>query len=441
MFFMSVLGNQFLYIFCAICLTSVSHSQRRMTSGIKAENENFLPFGSYQSLNSIQKSPKDNDTLTDEVKDLTLKVRDTVKDIAAHRNMQCFGDPCLLQIFPIVYNIPDSGFFGGARAKVTNVSRIEPALYSIESYVIRSDTQQWLTYLYLDAPQIEWLPTKPRVKARTFYSRVTERRFYGTENNFEETFEPDSRFRYSLEEVGLQSSLIIPLFNLGQQRINTFGSFSYVRHRPKTFDSLGTSKLFEVSPTGISGGRSNRIGAGFQIDSRDKEVLTRKGWSLEVSGELSRRPISQYDFSRISLIDRRYFTKGPFTVANRMTFDFIMGSPPFWELEGVGGIDPVSDVTNSTLFRGLLPGRYHENIKIIENLEFRWHFRPTRFFGLHTEPVLLIAAIDAGRFGRFNDISGSTGMKFLVNRSLQIQTYFSYSKYGFDIWADFGQEF
>jgi hypothetical protein len=443
MFFMSSLRGKFFifFIFFVFGLKLTHGAITRAKANRKAEAEILLPFGTYTPLNAIQRNLKNNETLRDEVNDLTLLVRDTVKDIAAHRNTQCFGDPCLFQIFPIVYNIPDSGFYGGARAKLTNVSRVNPALYSLETYIIRSDTQQWLTYLALDAPQISWLPLNPRLKARTFYSRVTERRYFGTGSTFEETFDPDDRFRYSLEEIGFQSSFILPLFKLGQQKVNIFASYSTVKHSPKMYPSESGSKLFTDAPRGVDGGKSNRIGLGLQLDSRDQEVLSRRGWSLEVSGEISRQPLSDFNFNRYSLIDRRYFSKGSFTFANRFTFDILQGSPPFWELEGVGGIDPIGDITNSTLFRGLRPGRFHESIKIVENMELRWYLNPTRILGLHTEPVWMIAAVDAGRFGNINDVSLSSGFKFLVNRNVQIQTYVSYSRFGTNVYADFGQEF
>lgn len=408
-------------------------------NSVTAEAENHLPTGIYPHIRDYRREARDNRGLEKEVKDLTLRVRDTVKDIAAHRNTRCFGDPCLFQVFPIVYNVLNSGFFGGARAKITNVSRVNPYLYSLESYLIRSDTRQWLTYLAGDFPEMRFLPLDPRLKFRTTYTRSSERRYFGSGATFETSFDPDFRYRYALEEYGLLTTLSVPIVRWEDQKLNIFGSYSFTRHRPQPFSE--NSKLFEDQPEGIAGGKSARFALGLQLDARDREILSRKGWAIEVSGEISRPPVSNFDFRRLSLVDRRYFSLKSFTLAHRLTLDGIWGRPPFWELEGVGGFDPIPDVANSTIQRGYYSGRFHERFKIIENLETRYHFPQTRILGLLTEVILIPLAVDLGSFGNITSTSLVVGSKFYFNKNLLVQFYITHSGLGYDYFLDFGQDF
>ena len=248
----------------------------------RAEAENHLPFGAYPHIREIKKNSVEKEGLESEVKNLTLRVRDTVKDIAAHRNTQCLGDPCLFQVFPLVYNVLNSGFFGGARAKITNVSRTSPYLYSLESFLIRSDTRQWLAYLAGDFPEIEALPLDPRIKFRATYSRVSDRRYYGSGPTFESAFEPDFRYRYALEEYGLLTTLSIPIVRWEDQKLSFFTGYSFIRHRPQPFSE--NSKLFEEEPLGSTGGRSARVTFGLQFDARDREILSRRRRLLRPEG-------------------------------------------------------------------------------------------------------------------------------------------------------------
>ena len=286
-----------------------------------------LPFGIYPHISKIQgtSDAQKKNSLGKEIQKLSTQVKDTVKSIASHRNTSCFGDPCLVQAFPLVYNLIDSGFFGGFRVKLTDVKRPNPYLYSVEASLIRSDTQQWLVFAASDFPKIEFLPLQPRLKTRLSYSRTTDTRYYGTGNNFDLDFAiPERDVRFALVEQSVQNSLVMPIVKLQSQHVSLFASFYSAKNSPKPYGNPDDSKLVQDNPTGLDGGITTRLGGGFLIDSRDQEILSRQGWALEAAVERAAPPLGRYKFHRFTLIDRRYFSRGRFTLASRTSLDSLV---------------------------------------------------------------------------------------------------------------------
>jgi hypothetical protein len=432
-------GLAFLGLLLFLFVSSPLAAQQKIAPEARSE----LPFGAYPSVHTLEGAPlKENDSLGGDMKDLSQRIKTTVKTVAAHRNLTCFGDPCLVQAFPLLYTKLDSGFFGGVRAKMTDISRTRPYLYSLETGLLRSDSHQWEAFVAFDFPEIRFLPFDPRLKLHLEDLRSTETRYYGSGPSFDPKLtRPDPDYRYAEASTGFQSSLIIPLFSLDKQKVSLFSSFASRTVSPGVFRDPASSKIVDDQPLGWEGGVSSRAGVGLLLDSRDRETLTRQGWELEVSSEFSGPPLGRYKFHRVSLIDRRYFSSGPFTLGHRLTVDSISGKPPFWELSGVGGIDPIDDVTASTILNGYPNGRFHEKLKIIESLELRWAFNPRRIFGLLCQTTLVPAAVDIGRLGVYSALSGSIGSKFLFNRTLLVQTFASLSSVSSNLTLSFGEEF
>lgn len=411
----------------------------------RPEAERYLPFGFYPHIDAVR-GVRDEQSIQGELKNLTRQVGQTVKEVASNRSATCLGQPCLVQVFPLVYNIIDSGFFGGARAKLTNVSRQNPHLYSLDAFLVRSDTQQWLAYLGADFPDISILPWRPRIKANFNYSRTTETRYYGSGSTFDESIvRPDKEHRYASRENGFQGALIVPVARLENQRINFFTTFASVLHKPSSFINNDESKLFDDSPLGITGGVSTRLGIGVLIDSRDREVLSKTGWAIELSAETAGPPLGDFSFYRLSASDRRYFTSnhgaGSWTVANRLTVDSLFGDVPFWELTGVGGIDAIPDVASSMILRGFYPGRFHEKTKVINSSELRHSMKPFRIFGQHCQPTWIPIGADIARLGNFSAWGLTSGFKFYFNGTLLVQTYLSRSFEETTYNLSFGQMF
>ncbi len=388
-----------------------------------------LPWGSYPTLTEGEGERKVED-LRVELRDLGSRVETTVRRLASRRNLSCFGGPCLLQAFPLVYTKPRSGFWGGFRANLTRLSdrEDEPAFQSFLHFA-RSDTREYQSSFGTDFPRIFWLPFDPRWKFQFFTSYTTETRYYGS-GPLAVTIgsRPDVDFRYALREYGFQTSLLLRTFRLDAQAANLFASFSTIHHLPAAL--APESKLFEDAPVGIGGGWSSRVGLGLQIDTRDNAFLPKKGWSFEVSGEVAGEPLGNFAYQRLTMTDRRYIGNERFTLANRLTVDAFVGDPPFWELTSVGGLDPIRDVSYSRILRGYARGRFHEKLKFLESAEFRWRLRDTKFFGLNCEITWIPVGLDVGRLGDQTAFSGSTGALLVFNKSFPVVVFASRSLEG-----------
>lgn len=408
---------------------------------LPGEPEN-LPFGFFPSIREAQDNPRGPEDLKTEIKDLQSRVESTVRTVANRRNVTCFGDPCIVQAFPLIYNSAGSGFFAGFRLNLSNMARTDPRVYSFDAHIVRSDTHQWVTSFALDFPKVEAFPLQPRIKMRFNYSRTTQDRYYGIgPSSAASLSRPTQELRYALQETGFQTSLVVPFFNVGAQKVHAFASFNSIRFSPARLDNSIPSKLFEDSPLGSEGGISARMGLGLLIDNRDTEVYARRGWATELAFESAGRPIGRYPFHRYSLIDRRYLSSGNYTFAMRFNLDSLEGAVPFWELTSLGGIDPIREVSSAEVMRGVARGRFHERVKIILSVDNRVHFRQRRVFGLLCEPMLVPVGVDLGRLGSQGIWSLSTGANFLFNKSFEVRTMGAYSPTGYEFRLAFGQEY
>lgn len=137
----------------------------------------------------------------------------------------------------------------------------------------------------------------------------------------------------------------------------------------------GRSLLQEQAPLGIKGGWTNYLKFGLVYDSRDNEPAPTKGMWNDVIFEVSNKFFgSDYNFTRLTLTDRRYYRIFDALVyANRVVFETMPGDVPFYEMspyessfkkeEGLGG---------SKSLRGIKRNRFIGKTKLFVNLELRW---------------------------------------------------------------------
>ena len=408
------------------------------------QNPDDLPWGVYPRLTTVVDDPEPIQDLETEINNLREDIGDTVKIFAERRNLRCFGGPCLIQAFPILYSHKDSGFFGGVRANLRRAtSNKSKAPFVFDFQLVRSDTAQWLTFLNARFDRISFLPFRPRMSTRFYYARTTETRYFGIgPSSAESVARPDSDVRYSMEEIGFNLAVVVPTFDIRGQEGSLFLLFSSANHRPAPFRA--TSKLFEDRPTGIEGGYSTRAGLGVALDGRDDDKMARRGHNLELSAEFGGNPLGDFTFQRWTVVDRLYIPlhrPARWVLANRVTIDSISGKPPFWELAGVGGQDPVRQLSGSTILRGYSPGRFHEPHKVLDSIELRWMIEAARLFGKPTEWAIIPLAFDFGRLGRQTAFSASVGAMALVDRGLQAIALASVSRDDWSVNLKFGHEF
>jgi hypothetical protein len=413
-------------------------------AGTDQSFDKYFPYEQYPKYSSTEESREQNQSTPDDllggIKNLSQEIQRSVKDVTQKRNLTCFGDPCLFQFFPLAYTRAESGFFGGVHINVTNIASQDPYSYAVKMQVIRSDSDQWVSTAKVDIPEINIRILKPRVKLRGSYSRSTEFRYTGQGlESYSLKNREDRDKRYSLKEKGAGATLLIPLAFYSQSHFGFYGSYDYnvVKNDPFVDSSI----LFSKKPEAYKGGTYRSLALGLYHDNRDNMSFARSGRFIELGfgvGALDDTPNIIY---RANLADRRYHSKGRWTLAHRFTFDGLFGKVPFWEQRSVGGIDPIKDVSGSGLLKGAKGGRFHENIKVIEALELRIHQNEFRAYGQRGDLALIPLATEFGLLSRLGVWSLSSGLDILWNKSFLTRFYTSFSEDHWTFRLKFDQEF
>jgi hypothetical protein len=429
-----------------LCIAAILVSQIPFAHA-NSSYDAYFPRGQYPELSDVQPTDRSGIApkpgLVNEIKTLSKEISDSVKEVAQKRNLTCFGDPCLVQIFPLMYSKPDSGFFGGFRARLTNISRQNPFLYIINTQVIRSDSAQWIAAVGVDVPQIELGLVRPRLKLRASYARSTEFRYTGAgPDSFVLSKRPDEDKRYSINETAAGGTLLLPLRSVDDRSFGLYGSYDYSRARNNPFESPTNSLLFNLKPEAYQGGTFRSVGFGLYLDTRPTETLTRSGGALELGATVGMLESDPKKFSyRFTLIDRRYQSRGRWTLAHRLTMDGLVGDSPFWERAGVGGIDPIRDVSGSGILKAYTGGRFHEDFKFLESLELRLHQNEFRIVGLRGDLTIMPLAIDGGLLSRLFAWSLASGLDVVWNRSFLTRFYVAFTEKEWAMRLKFSQEF
>ncbi len=411
----------------------------------RAHMDKYFPRDTYPKVEEVSESNSDeinaDQTLYSEIKVLSKEIQKGVKTVAKRRNMTCLGDPCILQGFPLLYSFPESGFFGGVQANLTNIANQDPYKYSANLRLVRSDTSQWLVQANFDIPEINILKLKPRLKLRGSFFRSTEFQYAGQGSRSKELAQSEySRLRYSLEDLRGGFTTLIPIHLYKNAKFGTYVSYDYATLETSNYSTNG-SILYDEHPFGYEGGTFRVIGLGLYYDTRKTEVLTREGdmqeWGLYAGSEESSKATSY----RMTLIDRRYFSKGRWTLAQRLTLDGVFGLAPFWILSSVGGVDPIRDVSSSGILKGYPGGRFHEKIKVIESAELRIQQNDFVALGQRGQLSYMLGAIDLALFNELFAWSFATGVDLFWNKSFLTRLYFSYGQSDWAIRLRFSQEF
>jgi len=406
------------------------------------------PYFPKNAFPSIDETSQENqteigadDSLYKEIQGLGKEIQAGVKKVAKRRNMTCFGDPCILQGFPLMYSFPDSGFFGGVQANITNISRSDPYTYSANLRLVRSDTRQWLIQSNIDIPEFKILGLKPRLKLRGAFFRSTEFEYSGQGQRSKALAESErSLRRYSLEDLRGGFTTLIPINLYKKAKFGTYFSYDYATLETSNYSTSG-SILYDDQPFGYEGGTIRVIGVGLYYDARETEVLTRRGEMLEWGLRAGVEEKSKATSYRMTFVDRRYYSENRWTLAHRLTLDGIFGTAPFWILSGVGGVDPIRDVSSSGILKGFPGGRFHEKIKVMESLELRLHQNDFAALGQRGQLSLMLAALDAAFFNELFAWSFGTGVDLFWNKSFLTRLYYSYGQDNWAIRLRFNQEF
>lgn len=264
------------------------------------------------------------------------------------------------------------------------------------------------SYFFLDMPQM--FGNKSRFNFYVEYKSYLMDDFYGLGNdpeynlNFIEKGKTEykDKFYYAFKQKwpGMTVSAQLP-FPLPHTR--HFFSLSYYDRHLQSY-SL-PNKLQQDKPIGFDGGITSSVQYGLVYDSRDQEAVPHNGAWSEILAEYASPFLgSDYDYFRLTLTDRRYFTLTPRLVyAQRLLFEPIFGAVPFYDMitinssyerqQGLGGAYSLRGVP-----RNLFIGQH----KLLGNFELRFETFSMTIFDQHLT-FYLHGFFDAGRVWLKND--------------------------------------
>jgi len=165
---------------------------------------------------------------------------------------------------------------------------------------------------------------------------------------------------------------------------------------------------------------------GIQYDSRDNEMVTRRGQFHTAVIRFSPRvgTALPYAYERLNLTLRYYRTPiHNVTLLFRVVGDTLLGDPPFYEL---ARFDETPAIGGSKAIRGVPAQRYYGKVKLFGNIEARSEIL---HFSVHHKRMILGAALfaDGGRswtqLGQSNPALDGTGLglKYGLGGGLRLQ--------------------
>lgn len=306
--------------------------------------------------------------------------------------------------FPILKLDSDDGFGYGVSAAIYEYGdgTRAPYLWTLQPQLeIYTKGRRDVT-LFIDAPHV--LPEGWRVNGFLGSERRLYSPYYGIGNDVpydEALADPNGPNPHYYEYGSLRRSA---LFNL-QRRVSTsplwalFGAGLVTTCTDPTPDDEGaTLYLADVGPE-VETSWSNYVRAGLVWDTRDRETGPRSGsWSEVVVQWVEESLGADFDFTRWSLTDRRYFSLSERLVfAHRFFLQGMSRDAPihqmqrvqtsFLQNEGMGG---------SRTVRGIPKNRYAGRGMMVWNAELRMRALDFRAVG-RAFYVALSAFVDQGR--------------------------------------------
>lgn len=305
---------------------------------------------------------------------------------------------------PVAYFSRTSGWNYGGRVKLTDYRR-RPFRYKIILNWVQSERERSDYFFRLQVPRIAG--TGWGLRLQLDFSKGL-RQYYGLGNDthFDKRFidpghplyRDENYYLYSLRKPRLLFSLLRELRKSVLLAVG-FG----VKHVEITQPGAA-SLLFEQRPHGLQGGLSGLAGLMLRWDTRDDEIIPRRGvlheWSYEISRDASLKKflLGATDFRRYTFTDIRFFSLGRRVIlANRAVFEIVEGDVPIDVYGDLGSIRRrVAGLGGDETLRGYNTQRFIDDVRFCSNTELRCALHSHRLFRQYLE-WNGIAFVDLGR--------------------------------------------
>jgi outer membrane protein assembly factor BamA len=240
-----------------------------------------------------------------------------------------------------------------------------------------------------------------RIDIRPAFTNETTLKFYGIGNAtpFPSTV-PIGQTEYERMHPTLSAEARYRIYEAFYVKVGSVYTQNWLTVSPNSLlaqaqtspDPVVRSMIGSFAPHGVE-----LLEAEVQYDSRDNDVVTRRGMFLSACLRYSPRITSElpYAYERATLKAQFYGTpvRRWLTLSFRLVGDTLLGSPPFYEL---ARFDETPAVGGGKALRGVPAQRYYGKLKAFGNVELRTELFTFRALG---KPVIfgLVPFFDAGR--------------------------------------------
>ncbi|MDZ7719962.1 MAG: BamA/TamA family outer membrane protein [Balneolaceae bacterium] len=271
-------------------------------------------------------------------------------------------------LLPVAGYTSDLGLFGGGLVqRIGYGNNVRPFLSNLQANFTASTKGSLV--LEMEYERTRTFGTDLRSLIDFTGQRIREAYYFGIGNKteFSDQLFDDNYYFFENRELAIYYQLRKRMASFGEYGfLDLTGSVdvSYLNGRVRD----ESSKFGEDMPRGIGKSWANKAGFGFIADSRDSEFSPAQGIRYEASFEVSSSVFgSDYSYSDLQFDIRHYLELFDGVVlANKLNFESIQGSAPFWDLSIIGG---------SYGPRGYHLNRFRGNQSILHLLELRtWLF-------------------------------------------------------------------
>ena len=408
-------------------------------------------------VDSTQSQPS-SPLLTKVSQAATEQTVEAVRWMAKRRQFTLRGIPYGVTGLPLAYLSPNTGWNWGARVHWADYRR-QPYLYKLTLHVQQSSEGKVKNRVRLRVPRISG--TGFGLRLELFRERNIRTRYYGLGNNSafnrdfikpkSADFKDENYYYYILER---NPRILVSLFRQLYGPVSMSVGFGLER---VDVDQRGTQAFYleRGTPDGVIDGFSGFISATLQWDTRDDEVVPRRGFFQEWSYESARNSLlalffEPIDFSRVTLTNAYYIPLSPrLNFSHRLVLEVLSGEVPLYAYGEIGGSRRVKGLGGSDSLRGFDTQRFTDDVRFlsqcrialptVRHLVLRTVHRVAggNFFSMQAE-----SGPDLDKIGWSGmHISGGAGVRMVWDADLVIRMGTGIADEQVDVWLSLGHNF
>lgn len=273
--------------------------------------------------------------------------------------------------FPTFKGNSDAGFIAGAQLQMVDYDdgTREPFAWELRLKLnvgFKPDARRQEHFFVFDTPHL--LPGKLRWFLQAEFLQIPDAHYYGVGNETEMLGDAELN-DFRLTEPRIQTHV--------RRELGPLDTFGGVTLAFASMDAEPDSLLAQQQLLGYEGGRNVSGVIGVVYDTRDSEIVTRRGIQTELYSRFALTPLSEYSWFGGGASASFFYAPVEWIVfAQRTMFEALGGAVPLSEMYRIGGMRNVRGIGGVFSQRGFKEGRFIGPIKGLANFEVRGYFEP-----------------------------------------------------------------